>query len=180
MRRLVFKNIEEFYACVEKEMDSSNPSNLDDQKVDQICDDAIGRINARRRMVKKYLSEHTQEKSAMLPPILNNLLEENCVSKIIRLFEDRTLDECDLAYYLLSSTEHFVWAWTLLIMSWTLRNLKGKVEAGSCYNPTHKRGDRDMLCPQGSKFHLDFYNECLQSFENIIEAAKLNPPELVD
>ena len=37
-----------------------------------------------------------------------------------------------------------------------------------------------MLCPQGSKFHLDFYNECLQSFENVIEAAKLNPPKLVD
>ena len=32
-----------------------------------------------------------------------------------------------------------------------------------------------MLCPQGSKFHLDFYNECLQSFENVIQAAKLNP-----
>ena len=107
MRSLVFKNIEEFYACVEKQMDSSNPSNLDDQKVDQICDGAIGRINARRRMVKKYLSEHTQEKSAMLPPILNNLLEENCVSKIIQLFEDRTLDECDLVYYPLSSTGAF-------------------------------------------------------------------------
>ncbi len=180
MRRIVFKNIEEFYACVEKQMDSSNASNLDDQKVDQVYDDAIGRINTRRGMVKKYLSEHRQEKSAMLPPVLSKLLEENCVSKITQLFEDRILEECDLAYYRVSSTEHFVWAWTLLIMSWTLRNLKAKVEAGSCYNQTHKLGDRDMLCPQGSKFHLDFYNECLQSFENIIEAAKLNPPKLVD
>lgn len=104
MRRIVFKNIEEFYDCIEKQMDGSNASNLDDQKVNQICDNAIGRINARRGMVKKYLSEHPQEKSAMLPPVLNLLLE-NCVSKITQLFEDRALDECDLAYYRLSSSE---------------------------------------------------------------------------
>jgi hypothetical protein len=67
-------------------MDSSNPSNLDDQKVDQICDDAIGRINARRRMVKKYLGEHTQEKSAMLSPILNNQSISRVDSKIIDCF----------------------------------------------------------------------------------------------
>ncbi len=176
MRRLVFKNIEEFCVCVEKQLDTSNVSKLDDQKVDQICDNAIGRINTRRKTVKDYLSEHPQEKSAMLPPVISILLEENCVSKATQLFEDRTLDGCDLAYFRLSSTEHFVWAWTLLIMSWTLRNLS-KVENGSCYNQTHKRGDEDMLCPEGSKFHLDFYNECLESFENII--AKLNPPELL-
>jgi hypothetical protein len=180
MRRIVFKNIEEFYDCVEKQMDSSSASNLDDQKVDQIYDDAIARMNTRCAMVKNYLSKNGREKSAMLPLVLNSLLEENCVSKITQLFDDRTLDECDLAYYRLSSTEHFVWACTLLIMSWTLRNLKAKVEEGSCYNQTHKRGDKDLLCPQGSKFHLDFYNECLQSFENVIEAAKLNPPKLVD
>jgi hypothetical protein len=45
MRRLVFKNIEEFYDCVEIQMDSSSASNLHDQKVDQIYDDAIARIN---------------------------------------------------------------------------------------------------------------------------------------
>ena len=180
MRRIVFKNIEEFYDCVEIQMDSSSASNLDDQKVDQIYDDAIAQINKRCAMVNKYLSKNRREKSAMLPLVLNSLLEENCVSKITQLFDDRTLDECDLAYYRLSSTEHFVWACTLLIMSWMLRKLKGKVEEGSCYNQTHKRGDKDMLCPQGSKFHLDFYNECLQSFENVIEAAKLNPPKLVD
>ena len=180
MHRIVLKNIEEFYTCVEKQIDSSIASNLDDQKVDQIYDDAIGRINTRRGMVKKYLSEHPQEKSAMLPPILSLLLDENCVSKITQAFEDRTSDECDLAYYRFSSTEHFIWAWTLLIMSWMLRNLKAKVEAGSCYNQSHKRGERDMLCPQGSKFHLDFYTECLQSFENVIEAINLNPPKLVD
>ena len=39
----------------------------------------------------------------MLPLVLNSLLEENCVSKITQLFDDRTLDECDLAYYRLSA-----------------------------------------------------------------------------
>jgi len=180
MRRLVFKDIEDFYACVEKQMGTSNRSNLCDQKVDQICDNAIERINTLRKVVKKYLSEHPREKSAMLPPVLTILLEENCVSKTIELFEDRTLDECDLAYYRRTSTEHFVWAWTLIVMSWTLRNLKGKVEVGSCHNTSHPHGNREpRLCSQASTFHLDFYNECLQSFENIIEAAKLNPPELV-
>ena len=180
MNRIDFKNIGEFYDCVEKQMDSSNASNLDNQKVDQIYDGAIGRINTRRETIKKYLSKNRHEKSAMLPLVLSSLLEENCVSKITQLFDDRTLDECDLAYYRLSSTEHFVWACALLVMSWTLRNLKAKVKTGSCYNQSHKRGEKDMLCPQASKFHLDFYNECLASFENVIEAAKLNPPKLVD
>ena len=149
MNRIVFKNIGEFYDCVEKQMGRSNASKLDNQKVDQIYDGAIERINTRREMIKKYLSKNRHEKSAMLPLVLSSLLEENCVSKITQLFDDRTLDECDLAYYRLSSTEHFVWACALLIMSWTLRNLKAKVETGSCYNQSHKRGEKDMLCPQG-------------------------------
>ena len=68
-------------------------------------------------MIKKYVSNNRHEKSAILRPVLSSLVEENCVSKITQLFDDRALDECDLAYYRLSSTEHFVWACTLLIMS---------------------------------------------------------------
>jgi hypothetical protein len=126
MRRLVFKDIEDFYKCFEEVSDASNPSNLNGQKVDQIFDNAIVRINKLRKLIKQYLTDHPEEKSAMLPPILTILLEENCVSRILELFEDKTLDECNLGYYRKTSTEHFVWGWTYLTMSWTLRNLKGQ------------------------------------------------------
>jgi hypothetical protein len=170
----------DFYECFEKQSEASMPPNLNGQKVDQICDNSIAQINKLRKLIKVYLTDHPEEKSVMLPPISTILLEENCVSGILELFEDRTLDGCNLGYYRKTSTEHFVWGWTLLLMSWSLRNLKGKVEVGSCHNdPSHRHGQSNMLCPEGSKFHLDFYNECLESLENIIQAAKLNPPSLI-
>ena len=69
-----------------------------------------------------------------------------------------------------------MWAWAVFFMSWTILNLKGKVEIGHCWNPNHRLSDDRMRCPHGSKFHLDFYSECMESFKDIINSAELNSP----
>lgn len=175
---LVYKDIEDFYNCFQEHIGNSNYAKLDEKTIDMIYNKAIEEINHIRDQVK---NEVKQNPAGINLSVLTTLLEQNCITEILNLLEERSLNECGDLSYTKRHLEYRMWARTLLYLSWTLRNLKGKVEVGHCQNdPAHRRGVDKMLCPKGSKFHLDFYNECLQSFENIIEVARLNPPKLVE
>jgi len=173
MRTLVDKDIENFYNCFQAELHST--VNVDDSTIDLIFDKGVEQVNSLRMQAKAMKNNPAQ----LIPIVLPMSAEQNCISKILNEFNDRHQDECKLSYTR-EHLEYLIWARVLLLMSWILILLKHKVEEGHCRNePSHRHGSQHMLCPQGSKFHLDFYNECLQSLENIIESAKLNPPKLV-
>jgi len=69
----------------------------------------------------------------------------------------------------------------MITMSWSIRNLKGKVEVGSCYNTTtHQHGAKEpRLCSVGSQFHKKFYDECIRTFEDIVNIANGNVPKII-
>jgi hypothetical protein len=188
MRQLDFTNIDNFYKCYQEQIGHSIASNLTDQKIDEICDKAIDTIDYIRNASKytiQLLKGQPESESNNLPAILMLLLEQNCLNQFLEITENRVRQECGLGYYRQAdhtaipphyvSNEHLMWAWAVFFMSWTIRNLKGKVEIGHCWNQDHRYSDK-MSCPQGSKFHLEFYNDCLQSFKDIIKSAELNPP----
>lgn len=65
---------------------------------------------------------------------------------------------------------------SLFLMSWVLENFRKKTEDGHCQNVNHSHGDRHpRMCMEGSVFHMEMYNECLSSFEEVIEAVKKIP-----
>jgi hypothetical protein len=114
------------------------------------------------------------------PMLFTLKLEQETASKSSEILEDKRLGECMLIYPRDTSTEHRMWMLSLITMSWTLRNLKGKIEVGSCHNINHPHGSREpRMCNIGSEFHRDFYNDCIRSFEIILRIAKENPPATI-
>lgn len=184
MRKLDFNDIQMFYDCYEKEIHQSTIANLTEEKIDEICNKTIERIEGIRigsKSVVNNMKGHMAE-SKNIAEILTLLLNQNCLTHFLEIAESREKLECGNLKYDGGNTEYQMWAWAVFFMSWTLRNLKGKVEVGHCRNPNHKhRSDinDNMNCPHGSKFHLDFYNDCLKSFKDIIHSAENNPPILI-
>ena len=72
-------------------------------------------------------------------------------------------EKCSVSYYK-DSLELTMWNLSVLIMSWTLMNLKHKVEEGHCHNIDHPHGDQNpRKCSDGSKFHYILYQKCIKS-----------------
>lgn len=178
LRNLDFKDIQNFYDCYQEQIGTGIASKLTEQEIDEICDKAIDKINDARQTSKHIINTfkgNPQLQSISFPAILTLLLDQNCLTQILKITTEREKHECGLRYDN-KNTENQMWAWAIFFMSWTVRNLKGKVEVGHCWNPNHRLRDDKVTCPQGSKFHLDFYNDCLQSFKDIIKSAELNTP----
>jgi len=73
-----------------------------------------------------------------------------------------------------------MWTLALISLSWILNNLKEKTEDGHCHNTNHEHGDiNPRLCPIGSQFHKDLYDECLNSFKEILQVYKDHPPKVI-
>jgi hypothetical protein len=73
-----------------------------------------------------------------------------------------------------------MWTLALISLSWILNNLKEKTEDGHCHNINHEHGDvNPRLCPLGSQFHKDLYDECLNSFKEMLQVSKDHPPKVI-
>lgn len=177
MQKLDFNDIQKFYDCYQEQIGPSNMVTMTDQKIDEICDRTIIDIENIRKISKSLKGQ-----AGVNTAILTLLLEQNCLTEVLKMAEEIIKPDCGLGYSPLdkpnqpTSLEHKMWGWAVFFTSWTLRNLKGKVEVGSCHNEAHRLQDTRMHCPQGSNFHLDFYNECLQSFKDIINSVETKPP----
>jgi hypothetical protein len=142
-------------------------SNLTEDKIDTLCADAKHNIDDICNLIK----QNVNTSQTIYPMLFTLKLEQETASKSSEILEDKRLGEC---------MEHRMWMLSLITMSWTLRNLKGKIEVGSCHNINHPHGSREpRMCNIGSEFHRDFYNDCIRSFENILRIAKENPPATI-
>lgn len=91
----------------------------------------------------------------------------------------RDYNECNLQYSG-GSLENRMWSLVLISISWLLNNLKMKSENGHCQNTVHSHGDKTpRLCPVGSKFHRELYDECLKLLEDILRESKNNRPNII-
>ena len=81
--------------------------------------------------------------------------------------------------YDINKVEYQMWITSLISMSWLLMNVKLKCEHGQCHNPVHKETqDRTKftLCPIGSAKHLEFYDNIVNSLEQLLNYAKEHRP----
>jgi hypothetical protein len=102
MRNLDFKDIEKFYTCYQEQIGSNMASNLDEQKIDEICDESINKINNVRIGIKDYLKSHEGEhglQSTGFAPILTLLLDRNCLTEFLQITKEKVQLECHLGYF---------------------------------------------------------------------------------
>lgn len=138
--------------------------------LDNICKEA-----------KAWLTQ-SDGKSPIFPPLLTLSLEFLARQRSVTKLKPKVEARSGLSYNNGSteniSMEHDMLMLAIITMSWTIRNLKGKVEVGSCHNLQHEHGSQEpRLCTIGSQFHKGFYDECLKTFEDIVKIAKNSAPK---
>lgn len=177
MHRLTVKDIDSFYNLVEEANGQSLIENLTEEQIDVVCEKAIQDIQNNFNVLKDYLKNNRDVKGRVFTPLRILKMEKDLPIKSKEIHEDKILEECKLYYHKGVSVEHCIWMSAMITMSWTLRNLKGKTEIGSCHNLDHPHGSTTpRLCPVGSSFHKDFYKDCLDSFKEILRIAEENQP----
>jgi hypothetical protein len=81
--------------------------------------------------------------------------------------------------YKSNSFEYLMWTNSLISLCWLLKNVKNKCEHGQCHNPIHKEiQDRTGFtqCIIGSAKHLEFYDNIVNSLEELLEYEKEHCP----
>ena len=158
MLELKEKDIISFYDDVQKIIQNL-VSNITEQNIEEICNAA-----------KQWLKQTDNNKSSIFLPLFILSMESLVCQRSASLLKNKVEPECGLSYlngvHNNLSLEHGMWMLAMITMSWTIRNLKGKVEVGSCHNTTtHQHGAREpRLCSVGSQFHKKFYDECIRTF----------------
>jgi hypothetical protein len=109
---------------------------------------------------------------------VNNFMLE-LTSTLVSNTPFKNFDECGI-HYSEGSMENRMFSLAIISMSWILNNMKRKVEDGHCQNTKHEHRDRNpRLCPKGSEFHRNLYDESLKSFEDVLQEAKDHSPKII-
>jgi hypothetical protein len=111
--------------------------------------------------------------------IFANDLSKLANDKSKEFFNSRYNRDCRVGYTD-CNVEYMMWMIALMSVSWSIINLRNKTENGHCQNNTPDHGHPNKnppLCHHGSEFHKEFYNDCILSFENILNNLRSNSPE---
>jgi hypothetical protein len=126
-------------------------------------------IDAWSESFKKVVSESREKsgKGVFIPFLMWKLGEISHV-EASKYLVNRKQDECRVNYDH-NNVEYIIWVMALMFMSWSITNLKRKMQNGHCRNIDHPHGDRNpRLCQEGTKFHQELYNECAKTFEDLL------------
>ena len=81
---------------------------------------------------------------------------------------NRKQDECRVGYDH-NNVEYIIWVMALMFMSWSVTTLERKTQNGHCQNIDHPHGVMNpRLCQEGAKFHQELYNECVNTFKDLL------------
>lgn len=98
------------------------------------------------------------------------------VAKEAQKLQTRSNPECETCYNW-QGYEYRFWKLGLMSMAWIITLLKLKTEQGHCH--THKKQTGNP-CAIGSKFHKQFYDDCIESFETALKTLKSETPKVAD
>ena len=147
-----------FYRIVENSLLESDISKIKEADID-----------AWSQSFKKVVRESNERngKGVFVPFLMWKLGEISPVEANSYLDKKR-LDQCQISYDY-KNAEYVIWVMALMFMSWSITNLKRKTQNGHCQNINHPHGDTNpRLCEEGTKFHRELYNECVESFRGLL------------
>jgi hypothetical protein len=128
-----------------------------------------GDIDAWSQSFKKVVAESkVRSGKGVFVPFLMWRLGEISPVEASKYLDRRKGDECRVSYDH-NNVEYVVWVMALMFMSWSITNLKRKIQNGHCQNIEHPHGDSNpRYCQEGTKFHQELYKECVRTFRDLV------------
>jgi hypothetical protein len=121
--------------------------------------------------IKHQLKRNLPPSATLFDKFVLDLGSELAPKEASKYLEKRTEADCGLNYDQ-NNNEYQIWITALMATSWIITNWKKKTEDGHCQNKGHWPDERHPFCPKGSKFHKELHDECIRTFENILNITK--------
>jgi hypothetical protein len=184
------KDIDAFYKSIGVLVKQNSSPNLQKPQIDSFL-----------KLIQDSLAKCLESSTGICTEKFSQELLAMVKEAALERLPPRDSEECGL-FYDGFGIEYVMWMMGLISMSWIINDLKVKTEQGYCWihrsadNSSNSGGtshgasinnndkedpiNNNIPCKIASKFHIDFYSDCLKSFEQLLHIARSNPPKEVE